>query len=398
MWSVLCSLTALSSVPLLLTPSEPSAAGDGPTAPSVPTPKWKPPDGMTSDHFKEAKVYGDCSEYHACSGHGRCIPEWSKHCTCDFGWKGPDCSIGITHCCKPPNTGSLGSNTCHLKIFDDDVRCLTTSENVCAMKGCAFEPNGGCEHRPKCQYLPGAPEAIKPNFTNTTASAGSDFATGKFNFTKQLEMKDEALDKNLIQYAKKRFDQIDNDGNGVLDREEMEELVSWVYSFINGEDADELQDSAARAAKEQLIMSLDADGDGVINFDEFVDWYSDTILQVTGCKSFSVACFEHHKMKHKHMKKQNKAVQDMMDTKPEVDFVPTPTPFVPTYTPWKAPRPEPEQEQEKDEKEINPIDYGIMGKQKKKPQLDDSASASESKDSWKLLSLLSVFESKIMGN
>ena len=87
------------------------------------------------------------------------------------------------------------------------------------------------------------------------------------------------LDKELRR-ARKKFDQIDKDGSGRLDGEEMHSLALWVFeSFHPGGQPLLAEDREKAAAK--LRTRLDADGDGKLDFDEFAAWFTRTCQSIS---------------------------------------------------------------------------------------------------------------------
>ena len=87
------------------------------------------------------------------------------------------------------------------------------------------------------------------------------------------------IDKELKR-ARTKFDQMDKDGNGRLDGEEMHALALWVFeSFHPGGQPLPAEEQEKEAAK--LRNRLDADGDGKLDFDEFAAWFTRTCQSIS---------------------------------------------------------------------------------------------------------------------
>ena len=86
-------------------------------------------------------------------------------------------------------------------------------------------------------------------------------------------------DKELAR-ARKKFDQMDTNGNGMLDAAELKELVRWVFDSFHRNDIRLPADRQQKEA-EKLTKKLDADGDNKLSFDEFAAWYKTTTLDIT---------------------------------------------------------------------------------------------------------------------
>ena len=86
------------------------------------------------------------------------------------------------------------------------------------------------------------------------------------------------IDKELKR-ARKKFKQMDADGSGFLDGNELEELARWVFrSFHPGGEPLSEQQLTKEAAK--LRQRLDANEDGLLDFDEFAGWFSKTCAAI----------------------------------------------------------------------------------------------------------------------
>ena len=70
------------------------------------------------------------------------------------------------------------------------------------------------------------------------------------------------MDQDRRQQIKKSFEQFDEDGNGKIDLIEFRKLLESIGSDLG------------RAEAEAAFDAIDADETGMINYDEFFDWWS----------------------------------------------------------------------------------------------------------------------------
>lgn len=83
-----------------------------------------------------------------------------------------------------------------------------------------------------------------------------------------------AVDKQMAR-ARKKFMQMDADGNGVLDKDELLNLAEWVFSsFTPG--GKKMSDEEKDMEVARIMHSADADGDGLMDFQEFEQWFRTT--------------------------------------------------------------------------------------------------------------------------
>ena len=79
--------------------------------------------------------------------------------------------------------------------------------------------------------------------------------------------------------ARKKFDKLDINQNGLLEGDELLELAEWVWSsFHPGGEPLSGEQQAAEVIK--LMGRLDEDADGVMSFDEFGEWFEKTCASV----------------------------------------------------------------------------------------------------------------------
>jgi Ca2+-binding EF-hand superfamily protein len=70
----------------------------------------------------------------------------------------------------------------------------------------------------------------------------------------------------------RRFEQLDKDGSGLLDHEEVKELSRWVYATFT-KDNKMLDDKQVETEAGKLVRKLDKDGDGQISLNEFKEFF-----------------------------------------------------------------------------------------------------------------------------
>lgn len=93
------------------------------------------------------------------------------------------------------------------------------------------------------------------------------------------EAEDEAVVEQQLELARQKFDEIDQDGNGSLDREEIAPLALWALEMLETEAAQ--MTSAQKDAETDTLMKLaDTNGDGVVDFDEFAAWFTPTAQKI----------------------------------------------------------------------------------------------------------------------
>ena len=81
--------------------------------------------------------------------------------------------------------------------------------------------------------------------------------------------------------ARRQFDRLDADGNGVLEGEELEALAEWVWSsFHPGGEA--LPPGERQKQADILVGQMDLNGDGVVDFDEFAACFQQICASIQG--------------------------------------------------------------------------------------------------------------------
>jgi Ca2+-binding EF-hand superfamily protein/translation elongation factor EF-1beta len=95
------------------------------------------------------------------------------------------------------------------------------------------------------------------------------------------------IDKQLVQ-ARRVFDALDADGNGVLTGDELTQLANWVFEKFHPGDVplteEEREDEAAK-----LLSRLDENDDGVLEFEEFEAWFRKTCDSIVKFQNQRVA-------------------------------------------------------------------------------------------------------------
>jgi len=83
----------------------------------------------------------------------------------------------------------------------------------------------------------------------------------------------------MIVRARKKFVQLDTDGNGLLEGKELMGLADWVWScFHPGGKPLSDQEKATEGAK--LVALLDGDGDSCLSFEEFSGWFREMCVSI----------------------------------------------------------------------------------------------------------------------
>ena len=87
------------------------------------------------------------------------------------------------------------------------------------------------------------------------------------------------VEKELAR-AKKKFEQMDKDGNGTIEGDELGALAKWLFeSFHPGDEAVPPEVIDKEAAK--LKQRLDKDSNGKLDFDEFAAWFTRTCAGIS---------------------------------------------------------------------------------------------------------------------
>ena len=83
----------------------------------------------------------------------------------------------------------------------------------------------------------------------------------------------------MLARARKKFAQLDTDGNGLLEGRELMGLADWVWSCFHP-GGKPLTDEEKEAEGAKLLGRLDADGDSKMSFEEFGEWFRRTCVSI----------------------------------------------------------------------------------------------------------------------
>ena len=89
----------------------------------------------------------------------------------------------------------------------------------------------------------------------------------------------------------------DADGNGTLDRDEVAPLAEWALtSLLESTKAVRMTQEQKETETDKLMQAADTNGDGVVDFDEFVGWFTPTAAKI-----------QEHQRKQEQKKRQRQA-------------------------------------------------------------------------------------------
>jgi hypothetical protein len=89
----------------------------------------------------------------------------------------------------------------------------------------------------------------------------------------------------------------DADGNGTLDRDEVAPLAEWALtSLLESTKAVRMTQEQKETEADKLMQAADTNGDGVVDFDEFVGWFTPTAAKI-----------QEHQRKQEQKKRQRQA-------------------------------------------------------------------------------------------
>ena len=129
------------------------------------------------------------------------------------------------------------------------------------------------ERRRAAEAAAAAAEAEAARAAAEEEAAATKIAAMQRGKQTRREMKDPVAKE--LRRARKKFNQLDKDGSGALDGDEMHELALWVFSsFHPGDEPLPPERREKEAAK--LKKRLDKDGDGTLDFEEFAAWFKRT--------------------------------------------------------------------------------------------------------------------------
>ena len=91
----------------------------------------------------------------------------------------------------------------------------------------------------------------------------------------RIAAKEKKVLEKELKRARKKFDQMDADGSGTLEGEELKQLAEWVFESFHIAGAP-LSDAQREKEAAKLKKRLDEDGNGSLDFDEFATWFKRT--------------------------------------------------------------------------------------------------------------------------
>merc|ERR1712166_1300859 len=91
------------------------------------------------------------------------------------------------------------------------------------------------------------------------------------------EIFDAHINKLMLR-ARKKFDQFDVDGNGLLEGDELVNIGEWLWSSFHP--GDEASEKKKEAEGLKLLFRQDENGDGALSFDEFEGWFRKTCAAI----------------------------------------------------------------------------------------------------------------------
>merc|ERR1712166_117034 len=91
------------------------------------------------------------------------------------------------------------------------------------------------------------------------------------------EIFDAHINKLMLR-ARKKFDQFDVDGNGLLEGDELVNIGEWLWSSFHP--GDEASEKKKKAEGLKLLFRQDENGDGALSFDEFEGWFRKTCAAI----------------------------------------------------------------------------------------------------------------------
>jgi hypothetical protein len=93
---------------------------------------------------------------------------------------------------------------------------------------------------------------------------------------------DEAEREEELRRAREKFKEVDVDGNGTLDRDEVRHLAEWVLrSFLkSGQQNVVITQGQLEQEVDKLLAQADTDGDGLVDLEEFTAWFIPTSQRI----------------------------------------------------------------------------------------------------------------------
>jgi hypothetical protein len=116
----------------------------------------------------------------------------------------------------------------------------------------------------------------------------------------------------------------DADGNGTLDRDEVAPLAEWALtSLLESTKAVRMTQEQKETEADKLMQAADTNGDGVVDFDEFVGWFTPTAAKI-----------QEHQRKQEQKKRQRQAQKAARAVRPTAAQTEAAAEMDPSYYVW----------------------------------------------------------------
>ena len=116
----------------------------------------------------------------------------------------------------------------------------------------------------------------------------------------------------------------DADGNGTLDRDEVAPLAEWALtSLLESTKAVRMTQEQKETETDKLMQAADTNGDGVVDFDEFVGWFTPTAAKI-----------QEHQRKQEQKKRQRQAQKAARAVRPTAAQTEAAAEVDPSYYVW----------------------------------------------------------------
>merc|ERR1712166_1673189 len=151
-----------------------------------------------------------------------------------------------------------------------DVKCKMDQAMAHAIAEAVAEANARCDVRCAAEVTAAVASAPK--------SAASTWKAQPARIAMPAaEIFDAHVNKFMVR-ARKKFDQFDYDGNGLLEGHELVDLGEWLWSSFHP--GDEASEDKKEAEGLKLLYGQDENGDGALSFDEFEGWFRKTCVAI----------------------------------------------------------------------------------------------------------------------
>lgn len=89
--------------------------------------------------------------------------------------------------------------------------------------------------------------------------------------------------------AKAKFDELDTDSNGVLDGEEIDSFIEWVYMSFRPANSEPMKEDTRKKLRERIMKKLDTNEDNMLQFDEFEGYFVKKLEEIKRYKNKKAA-------------------------------------------------------------------------------------------------------------